>query len=258
MISSPRQKACCQCFSAKTKCDLKSPACSRCVSRREACEYVSSVYRRQNNKSRLPRSSNPTSRGASNTQATIHARLDVAPGYINTPSTEPSDSITGTPDENACHDPVNQKLSQPRTLPSAEDAPHTSFRTPASDVPTSDTALVHDRWLYPYVGHPPARYSVMKQSMSYLCRVFRTYPKMMARREQVPPFIHPTQLSNGNVPLPLANCFALSRMWEGSRPEDGDGSLIRSTIQKEMEKLFSEVRQKILAFSFPLKETKIV
>lgn len=236
-ISSPRRKACRQCSSAKTKCDLRAPSCSRCVSRRHTCEYASSRHHRPEKEQSAHRSPNPASRGASYSRPPS-AGHEIEPEYTNFNSI-PS---VGLIEENLEHQ-VNLQLNTPPELPSAASVPHTPGSSPVPQVQPDDAAAAQDRWLYPYIGHPPARYSVMKQSMSYLCRIFRTYPKIMARREQLPPFIHPAQLAGGNIPLPLANCFALSRMWGGRKEEDQDGDIIKNTIQHEMKRLFSEVCQ---------------
>ncbi len=103
--------------------------------------------------------------------------------------------------------------------------------------PSNGIGPMRDRWLYPYLDQSPARYAVMQHSMMFLCRVFRTYPKMMSRKENLPPFIHPAQISEA-LPLPLANCFTLSRMWEG---RDGSRGLMEDTVGRELNKLFNEV-----------------
>lgn len=113
----------------------------------------------------------------------------------------------------------------------------TSFK---ATVPLSNnTDTIRDRWLYPYVEDSPAKFAMLEHSMEYLCRVLRTYPKMMSRREQLPPFIHPLQVSGDDLSLPLANCFTLSKMWEGSA--EPAGALVEQTIKREMERLFNEV-----------------
>lgn len=117
--------------------------------------------------------------------------------------------------------------------------PHVSGPVSESAAPISDIASIRDRWLYPYLDDSPARYAVMAHSMTFLCRVFRTYPRMTSRRNQLPPFMHPAQISK-NVPLPLANCFTLSRMWEG-RSVISDGDLMEATVGRELDRLFTEV-----------------
>ena len=98
---------------------------------------------------------------------------------------------------------------------------------------------ISDRWLYPFVENSPAKIAIREHSMEFLCRVLRTYPRMMARSENVPPIIHPIQVSAEDMALPLANCFTLAKMWEGSARPAGD--LVDQTIKREMERLFSEV-----------------
>jgi hypothetical protein len=107
---------------------------------------------------------------------------------------------------------------------------------------SGNIAPIRNRWLYPYVENSPIRHAVQEQSMTFLCRIFRTYPRMMARRGQkLPPFIHTAQVSCGLVPLPLTNCFVLSRMWEGRTMADGGGELIEATIRQEVARLLNEV-----------------
>lgn len=109
-------------------------------------------------------------------------------------------------------------------------------------VPISDNVSVEairDRWLYPYVEDSPAKFAMLEHSMQFLCRVLRTYPRMMARQERVPPVIHPMQVTSENITLPLANCFTLVKMWESNGQTASE--LIEQTIKREMQKLFEEV-----------------
>ncbi|KFY17160.1 hypothetical protein V492_00838 [Pseudogymnoascus sp. VKM F-4246] len=106
-------------------------------------------------------------------------------------------------------------------------------------VPDEDFNVIRDRWLYPYIEPSPLSYALREQSMFYICRVFRTYPRMMARRERLPPMIHPMQASK-EIPLPLKNCFSITRMWEGGAEEAS--SLVQGTIEREMDRLFAEFR----------------
>lgn len=107
-------------------------------------------------------------------------------------------------------------------------------------VPISDNVeALRERWLYPFLEDSPAKIAIRQHSMEFLCRVLRTYPRMMARSENVPPIIHPMQVSAEDMALPLANCFALAKMWEGSAQPAGE--LVKQTIQREMERLFNEV-----------------
>jgi len=53
-----------------------------------------------------------------------------------------------------------------------------------------------------------------------------------------PPFIHPLQIERGTVPLALANCYSLVRMWE--LRADGSEAIVTATVQREMERLLEE------------------
>ena len=40
-------------------------------------------------------------------------------------------------------------------------------------------------------------------------QILRAYPKMLVQKDQLPPVIHPWQMSAKPIPLPLANCITL-------------------------------------------------
>ena len=68
---------------------------------------------------------------------------------------------------------------------------------------------------------------------------------MMSRNVQLAPFIHEAQMLGGKVPLPLSNCFALSRMWNGHTDTGGFSNIVQTTIRAEMDKLINEVCQNV-------------
>ncbi|OJD19531.1 hypothetical protein AJ78_00502 [Emergomyces pasteurianus Ep9510] len=87
------------------------------------------------------------------------------------------------------------------------------------------------------VQPPSPTMKLSQHSMEVILRVTRTWPRMMAKGNQLPPIIHPSQLSNGNIATPLANCFAISKMWDGQRR--GGINLVQQTVKKEIQAIIS-------------------
>lgn len=260
----PRQKSCHECSSAKSRCDQQRPRCSRCVERNAHCEYVSSKninrasqVNPQNSNTQLPQKQG-SGEIVNSSLATLGADQQTWNGQITSMDYLPPSSH-GVPGQNV---PVTSEHPSNHSTPMSTNAPScasatlsnrtietaaTSNQSPKESsspeqtgqlVPDEDFNVIRDRWLYPYVEPSPLSYALREQSMFYLCRVFRTYPRMMARRERLPPMIHSSQASQ-DMPLPLKNCFSITRMWEGGVEEAS--SLVQGTIEREMERLFAEV-----------------
>ena len=66
-------------------------------------------------------------------------------------------------------------------------------------------------------------------------RILCVYPKMLVQKDQLPPVIHPWQTSAKPVPLPLANCIALVRMWQDHA--EGAERLVIDSIRHEVGRL---------------------
>lgn len=260
----PRQKSCHECSSAKSRCDQQRPRCSRCVERNAQCEYVSGKsinhakqVDSQDSNTQLPHK--PRSDEIGNSfletlgaeQQTWNAQI-TSMDYLppngqgvsdqNAPVASEHSSNHSTPRSTASTGCLSATLSS-RTIDTAATSNHSpkdSNYPEQTDqlVPDEDFNVIRDRWLYPYIEPSPLSYALREQSMFYLCRVFRTFPRMMARRERLPPMIHPMQATQ-EMKLPLKNCFSITRMWEGGAEEAS--SLVQGTIEREMERLFAEV-----------------
>jgi hypothetical protein len=75
--------------------------------------------------------------------------------------------------------------------------------------------------------------------MNLILRVLRTWPRMMAKGFQLPPMFHPALNTSEDLPVPLANCFTLTRMWDGQCKDSAD--IVQATIEQEMNRLLNEV-----------------
>lgn len=227
----PRQKSCYQCSKAKTRCDQRYPSCSRCLSRKESCKYATNAFRKQSKEVRRGASRQDQLEHQVKPTASSHRTRSPPPESFSkrNDSTSRSTSVSDTPDVQTIESISDQSTRAAEPI---------SFRV---SVPIPDDAsAIRDRWLYPFVANAPADLTVPRHTEEFICRCIRTWPKMMARREQVPPFIHPTQVTLGNIELPLKNCFTLAKMWEGSNEPGSD--LIEQTIKRETERLLNEVR----------------
>ena len=107
------------------------------------------------------------------------------------------------------------------------------------EIATQDLTLIRDRWLYPVFSAQTTTCHPDKSAVQLYGQILETYPRMMSHKDQLPPIIHPWQVSEKPIPLPLANCFSLVRMWEDR--VDGAEKLTEETVGREMERLFDEV-----------------
>jgi hypothetical protein len=98
--------------------------------------------------------------------------------------------------------------------------------------------------------------ALARHSMELVFRVMRTWPRMLAEDFQLPPLIHPTQRWNKELPLPLAHCITLAKMWYGQC--EGAEEIVRATILKEVDCLLEHVRalsRKLTLNSNPIAQT---
>lgn len=229
----PRKKACQQCTVAKVRCDLKRPQCSRCGTRQMACVYAVDL-------APVP------SRGESN--GVHHYNR----GGVSIPrSVQSSNSPGSTVSENSIRQaepvryPPNSELMSHR-----RHASHDGYNEYWAGSPlnfedinlicTLDPTLIRNRWLADFIPSLSDPVKVYPPGVSsFVSRVLKTYPSMLLRKGQLPPFIHPSQLAGPDIPTPLANCLSLVRLWDGR--VRGSETMVCETIENEMERLYSEV-----------------
>ncbi|KAL4787112.1 hypothetical protein BJX76DRAFT_41258 [Aspergillus varians] len=222
----PRKKACKSCTRSKVRCGLERPACARCTSIGRACEYTtpSSV-------ARIP---------------DFHRQEDSPLGPPNTgnpllhPSLAPSTSKLPSPGTGALLPTAirtrEHHITPDRTSEIVVDLTNTDL------VPNDWANEIRDRWLRPYIlppgGHDEIPKSYHPFTLQYISRVLATYPHRMLRDGDVPPIIHHTQVARDRMPLSLANCYTLVRMWVQAAP--GSEGIVVNTVQTEMDRLATE------------------
>ena len=107
-------------------------------------------------------------------------------------------------------------------------------------VSATDSTPIRDRWSQSFLPTTAQRAKILPpHTIQYLSCIFRSYSRQLLRPECYPPFIHPLQTVDGELPLSLANCFSLIRMW--LRREHGSDAMVTETVKNEMQRLFDEV-----------------
>lgn len=82
--------------------------------------------------------------------------------------------------------------------------------------------------------------ALTRNSMELIFRVLRTWPRMLADEFQFPPLFHHTQVGREALPVPLAKCFTLAKMWH--RQAVGAEEIVSTTIMREVDYLLGNVR----------------
>ncbi|KAJ6135947.1 hypothetical protein N7512_001107 [Penicillium capsulatum] len=218
----PRKKACQGCTTAKVRCGLEKPSCSRCRARGKQCRYSwGSVC------SDGLGLGDPATLG---NRSSLDESLSFQP--IRT-----GGSTAGVPAE--FHSPISGQASEILPIgpePKATPTVDTGLDFDNIDlVPMTDAEEIRDRWLRTYLfsatGEVPKLFSLF--TVQFVTCVLRSYPGRLIENHDLPPFIHPLQLSNKPMPGTMANCISLVRMWM-NRVAGSEG-MILSTVKQEME-----------------------
>jgi hypothetical protein len=224
----PRKKACKQCTKAKVRCGLERPSCRRCRSRDLPCIYLTPG----------PLPGNVTTRTSPQIDATEPEQPTAPARYPPTPiglvddiffNPHPAQNFTST-----------LRRQNPEFRSAGALHRNTTDYTTIDLLSVTDSALIRDRWLQSFLPTPGQRAKVLPpHTVQFLSCVFRSYSRKLLRPGCFPPFVHPLQVVEGELPQALANCFSLVRMWVGR--EQGSDVMVVETVRSEMERLFDEV-----------------
>ncbi|RJE26819.1 C6 finger domain protein [Aspergillus sclerotialis] len=226
-----RKKACQECTKSKARCDLERPACLRCVTRGRECRYPHEIL------------SPPNTGTSQQSDSVFHSRTVNHSPNISTPLSLPTTLIESSNSSSVLEFSVGSQAPHPsRALPGRperHDADTCLDFLNLDLVPLTDAEKIRDRWLQNYLPAPDQIPKAFHpHTLQYISCVLRTYPKQMISGSRIPPFIHPLQLSGQNVPVALANCYSLVRLWEHRAP--GSEAIVATTIQQEMERLVQD------------------
>lgn len=221
----PRKKACKQCTKAKVRCNLERPNCRRCLSRALPCKYLTAGP--------LP----------GNVATPTSPRFDVAELEQPTAPAGHSSTSIGPVDDiffNPPHTPNLTHVQNPEFRSAGAQHRNTTDYTTIDLISVTDSTLIRDRWLQSFLPTPGQRAKILPpHTVQFLSGVFRSYPRKLLRSGCFPPFVHPLQMVEGELPQALANCISLVRMWVGR--EQGSDVMVVETVRSEMERLFDEV-----------------
>ena len=257
-VSSSKQKSCRQCSSSKLRCDKTHPTCSRCTTRNDTCEYVTSKQSRKlQQRSQKSPDRESVSSSCPENERTGFGLTDqncsttlLGGGSVN--NAERRNISSSTQINNNSVTPVSN--SAPAYRPEGESShlwqePNQPGGEAVRRVRVSPEA---HNGLTVHIGNDTAGRECEVQSsghqspdstkcVSFVTRILRTYARMMSGGEQLPPFIHESQVSSASITTPLQNCFVFSRMWKsGSRGISGR-DIVESSIRREMDRLLGEV-----------------
>ena len=236
-----RQKSCGECVVAKTRCDLRRPTCSRCAVRQVPCQYTTSCERSRSEDDSDTHNSHQTEDDNYVAPTTALPAVEqqlpdesVANDYSFTTLGDfsPNSSINAPPDPGILEGTLDSTLRTLDGLGTTGAGCTLSTFTGASENQVVELALP----VLPSTATIPV---LAQHSMEIMLRVFRTWPRMMAKGTQLPPIIHSTQVPGTTESPPLANCFTLVKMWDGQYP--GTSSIVKETLKKEMQSLLHTV-----------------
>ena len=238
----PRKKACQGCTTAKVRCDLEKPSCSRCRARGKQCRYfwdsVCSDGLGQGDPATLG------NRSSLDESLSFQPVLTGNPGSTAFATAEFLSPISGQASEIL---PIGPEPEATPTVDTGLDFDNIDL------VPMTDAEEIRDRWLRTYLfsatGEVPKLFSLF--TVQFVTCVLRSYPGRLIEDNDLPPFIHPLQLSNKPMPGTMANCISLVRMWM-NRVAGSEG-MILSTVKQEMETISRGVCYVFYCFIVPSK-----
>ncbi|KAG5294387.1 C6 finger domain-containing protein [Histoplasma ohiense] len=238
-FQSIRQKACRKCSAAKTRCDLSRPTCSRCSLRNTICRYPTSPRGLEIGVGNHGLSQEDNQRYSNLPQGNATCELEPLGAGLS-----PDAELSA---------PENQGLDLNSLLPPDLGVLDNELTYPFGGINNLDTldynyALIknmpgpsRDEPIQIWDSAPSSSaLGAARHSVQFILRVSLTWPRMMAKGTQLPPIIHPRQLSNGNIPLPLAHCFSLAKMWDGQCR--GGAGIVEQTVRREIQEIASLFR----------------
>ncbi|KAL1970400.1 hypothetical protein VTN77DRAFT_5561 [Rasamsonia byssochlamydoides] len=229
-----RKKACKQCTQAKVRCGLQRPQCSRCAARNWDCQYFTSPGQ----------SSTLNDPGTELPDTPLSLRNnDNAFGTTPLSVVSTSDPVVAAAAATPASHHLTSRIPQHVTV-SLSDASASILDLDFTNldlVPVADSIEIQNRWLKSFfssVGDQIPQKNFHPYTIQFASCVLRSYPKHMLRDGGVPPIIHPLQVDRRWLPVPLANCYSLVRLWE-TRVQ-GSEAIVIDTVKREMERLLSE------------------
>ncbi|KAL6693361.1 hypothetical protein J3F84DRAFT_77625 [Trichoderma pleuroticola] len=251
-----RRKSCNACARAKLRCDLQRPRCSRCQERTLTCEYVSRdgttiavstaevssiqdqlQLQLQGDQSLLDNEAVDESTDSSPGKNALEgedALSTIDCGAESTPRSQVDTSQDTASDQDGTVYSVTTESEISR-----EGLENSGIGNSEPIAPELIISNYRSRLLLNEARRTPNTDPVARHTMHFVIRVLKSWPRMMGSHltSQLPPMIHRLQLADG-IPIPLANCCTLAKMWimhsEGSR------DLVQNTVHNEVRRLLRD------------------
>ncbi|KAK6859406.1 hypothetical protein PG995_003042 [Apiospora arundinis] len=243
-----RKRSCLECSSTKVRCDMRRPSCGRCQARSLVCEFPAIGQDSQVPSSSQAAMAQDRLANAAQTSEDQGRLLSLVPHLEDTPEAHVDSEPTVAGESEVVSTYVTPNASPPhpgRYGPGAAE-PYTADdqagdRVRRNGLPA--TAMVSEERRRVLLGTAPGTPSnnmVVRHTMHIVIRVLRSWPRLMAtyHTAQLPPIIHCSQVENGIIAKPLANCYTLARMWDGHA--GGSTQLVQDTILNEVRRIFQE------------------
>ncbi|KAL2812534.1 hypothetical protein BJX63DRAFT_421752 [Aspergillus granulosus] len=232
-----RRKACTQCVTTKTRCSLERPSCSRCALRQIPCEYPTPD---SSATSPLPEGNKPNppllAEARILPQATQTAALPEPP-VLALSSSSSSASFLDTFFPPA---PCTWDFSLTGGINSLV-APRRDLVLNGSDLLDTNEFISDISNMIVPAPKRTLDSALLNHSMEFIFRVLRSWPRMLADEFRAPPLIHHTHVADGKrLPVPLANCFTLVKMWHGRC--QGSEEMVHRLIKNEANTLLTRFK----------------
>lgn len=219
-----RQKSCRQCTSAKSRCDLQRPHCGRCQTRSLDCDF----YLEDG-------TAIPLQSGVKNSLVEHLKPRD---------QSEPLGDVVSTSTLTSLHNSSTVATAASSCITTSESEFQKASRHwddgPDGIAPELMCSRQRRQILLGTPHGTPSTDTLTRHTMCLAIKVLRSWPRMMAatHTSRFPPIIHHLQLLQG-LPLPLAYCYTLVKMWFAH--EINDRGFVNELMIKEVKRLLHEV-----------------
>ncbi|KAH0523109.1 hypothetical protein TsFJ059_008159 [Trichoderma semiorbis] len=251
-----RRKSCRACARAKLRCDLQRPRCSRCEERTLTCEYVS----RDGTTIVVSTAEKPTIRGQLKRQgdqflldnkvvdgSTVSATQKDASESDDVSTVDCGAESTPRSQEDTSQDTTSDRDGTADSVTTESEINHEVLENigSANSEPIAPELVISNyrrRLLLNEARRTPNTDPVARHTMHFVIRVLKSWPRMMGSHltSQLPAMIHRLQLADG-IPIPLANCCTLAKMWIMHSEESRD--LVQRTVHNEVRRLLRDYHE---------------
>ena len=267
-INTSRVKSCIACVRAKTRCDNRRPQCSKCLDKAAECHYPAGALRVTTTSTAGSHGSDAVSSSEHNAdlpfadQSAVEslgeagneagASFDAGDGLSGPifgdlsgvpfdPTIDIADySVAQTDEDGVQYNSSESSFWAHHPVPSTGQANQVQQTRWFSNAPVQSLSTYSLRLF----NHRPNLKTNEPRITNLLLHTLKSYPLMMMRDNNLPPYIHPQLIASSNVENdnmePLNNCISLVHML--SSGIHGSRKLFWKNVRTECERLYAAVR----------------